>query len=99
MTHLADIATKIRSKNAGPFWLTVDIFLGTPEVFDRVRLALKSEQVAALFGLELGQLNRYDIESLRVVKFSFARPEVQGTRQDRDMHGASFVNLLAQIDV
>jgi hypothetical protein len=34
-----------------------------------------------------------------VVKFSFPRPIVQGTRFDRDMHGASFANLIAELDV
>jgi hypothetical protein len=36
---------------------------------------------------------------VHVVKFSFPRPIVQGTRYDRDMHGASFANLIAELDV
>jgi hypothetical protein len=34
-----------------------------------------------------------------VIKFSFPRPIVQGTRFDRDMHGASFANLIADLDI
>ena len=26
--RVADIALKVRSKNAGPFWVTVDVFCG-----------------------------------------------------------------------
>ncbi|MFY0679005.1 MAG: DUF4387 family protein [Thalassovita sp.] len=99
MTALASVATKIRSKNAGPFWLTVDIFLGSPEVYERVSAALESDVVAAAFGVPPQALKRFDIASLNVVKFSFPRPVVQGTRLDRDMHGASFVNLLADFEV
>jgi len=38
------------------------------------------------------------LPDVRVIKFSFPRPVVQGTRFDRDMHGASFANLIAELD-
>jgi len=99
MTHLSDIAVKIRSKNAGPFWLTIDIFCGTPDAFQRVSSGLKSNDVAALFHTDFNQLKRFDIADLNVVKFSMPRPAVQGTRADRDMHGASFAALLADVEI
>ena len=36
MTTLRDIAVHVRSKNAGPFWVTIDIFLGSQDAFERV---------------------------------------------------------------
>ncbi|PYG33061.1 DUF4387 family protein [Pelagimonas varians] len=99
MTRLVDVAVKIRSKNAGPFWLTVDIFCGSAEVFDRVSAALKSDEVAKLFQMQTENLKRFDIADLYVVKFSLPRPQIQGVRADRDMHGASFANLLAELVV
>ncbi|WP_299922682.1 DUF4387 family protein [uncultured Pelagimonas sp.] len=99
MTRLADIVPKIRSKNAGPFWLTVDIFCGNANVFDRVSAAIHSEKVAELFQMQQDQLKRFDISDLHVVKFSLPRPQVQGVQADRDMHGASFANLLAELDI
>ncbi|MFQ3302569.1 MAG: hypothetical protein ACI9EH_001468, partial [Planktomarina sp.] len=36
MTKLGDIVPKIRSKNAGPFWLTIDIFCVSPELFTEI---------------------------------------------------------------
>jgi hypothetical protein len=97
--RLGDIVEKVRSKNAGPFWLTVDIFCGTPQVFDRVRAALTSERVARLAGTEVQLLKRFEIADLNVVKFSFPRPAIQGTRFDRDMHGAAFGAMLADEDL
>ncbi len=97
MTRLADVALKIRSKNAGPFWLTIDIFCGTPDAFTRVRDGLKTETVAAR--LRTDALKRFDIADLHVVKFSLPRPDIQGTRADRDMHGASFANLLSGLEI
>ncbi len=99
MTELRDIATKIRSKNAGPFWLTIDIFCRNSDDFRRVSQGLSTEQVAALFKVAPEGLKRFDIEDLNVVKFSLPRPEIQGTRHDRDMHGASWAVLLEAVEV
>ena len=99
MTRLAEIATKVRSKNAGPFWLTCDIFCGTADVFARVCRALSSERVAAVFQTDAATLKRFQIADLKVLKFSLPRPHVQGTRLDRDMHGASYASLLAEMEI
>ncbi len=97
MTTLSDIAKKIRSKNAGPFWLTIDIFCETEEAFEQVCQIADNDRVASAFGTTAAELKRYEIASLNVLKFSLPRPEIQGTRFDRDMHGASFANLLSRL--
>jgi hypothetical protein len=99
MAELGQIAQKVRSKNAGPFWLTIDIFCGSADVFTRVRDALKDEAVARLYGVDRQAMKRFDIADLNVVKFSFPRPQVQGTRADRDMHGAGWACLLEEMQL
>lgn len=99
MTRLADIVTKVRSKNAGPFWLTIDVFCGAPEVFVRVCDGLSSDGVASALNCPVNELKRFEIADLNVIKFSLPRPKVQGTIADRDMHGASFANLLAEMEI
>lgn len=99
MSRLGDIVPKVRSKNAGPFWLTIDIFCGTSEVFGRVSNGLQTEAVLRVLQADAGLLKRFDIASLNVVKFSVPRPQVQGTRADRDMHGASFAALVAEMEI
>ncbi|WP_343080438.1 DUF4387 family protein [Ostreiculturibacter nitratireducens] len=99
MAELGKIVEKVRSKNAGPFWLTIDIFCGSSEVFERVSAGLPTERVAALFGVSPDALRRFDIPSLDVVKFSLPRPVIQGTRADRDMHGAGWAVLLEEMDI
>ena len=99
MTRLADIVTKVRSKNAGPFWLTIDIFCGSSDVFRRVCDGASSEIVANAMGADLSDLKRFEIADLNVVKFSLPRPHIQGTASDRDMHGASFANILAEMEI
>lgn len=97
MPMLRDTVRKVAAKNAGPFQVTVDVFCGSPEVFARVAPALKTDAVAALFGLNPDTLRRFDIADLHVVKFSMPRPVVQGSRFDRDMHGAQFATLLEEL--
>lgn len=99
MPELGSLVSKVRSKNAGPFWLTVDVFCGDAATFDRVRAGLRDPVVAGLFGVETQLLKRFDIPALHVVKYSFPRPVVQGTRADRDMHGAGWGCLLEELDI
>jgi len=97
MPRLGDRVLKVRSKNAGPFWVTVDIFCGTQEAFGQVRDELRTEDVAALFQQPSQLVKRFDLADLNVIKFSFPRPVVQGARTDRDMHGAQWAILLAEL--
>ena len=97
MPMLRDLVRKVSAKNAGPFQVTVDVFCGSAQAFARVAPALHSETVAALFGVAPEVLRRFDIADLHVIKFSMPRPVVQGSRLDRDMHGAQFATLLEEL--
>ncbi len=99
MPELGQIVQKVRSKNAGPFWLTIDVFCGTSEAYDRVRTGVATDRVAALFGADPDAVKRFDIADLCVVKFSLPRPHTQGTVDDRDMHGAGWAPLLAELEI
>jgi hypothetical protein len=99
MPTLADLVRKIASKNAGPFWVTVDVFCGSRPAFDRVAPALATDRVAALLGVETHRMRRFDIPALHVIKFSLPRPVAQGSRQDRDMHGAQIATLLEELEI
>ena len=98
MADLGSIVHKLRSKNAGPFWLTIDIFCGERTIFERVSNGLTSARVAEVLGANVEDIKRFDIADLNVVKFSLPRPAVQGSRDDRDMHGASYAALLAEVE-
>ena len=99
MAELRTVAAKVRSKNAGPFWLTIDIFCGSPKAYDRVVKELNTRDVAAVFDANTQDIKRFDMPDLNVVKFSLPRPQVQGAIDDRDMHGASWAALIGNIDI
>lgn len=96
---IADQVLKVRSKNAGPFWVTIDVFCGTPAAFTNLTAALQTETVAALYGCPLQLVKRFEISSLNVIKFSIPRPVVQGSAADRDMHGAQWGILLEEAEL
>ena len=93
---LGDTVLKVRSKNAGPFWVTIDIFCDKADVYRMVRDRLSNAAVAGLYKVPEQVLKRFDIEDLRVIKFSVPRPVVQGSAADRDMHGAQYAALLEE---
>lgn len=97
MPDIREIAEKVRSKNAGPFWITVDIFCGSGAAFQRISSGLDNNSVAQILDVPSQTLKRFDIASLNVIKLSLPRREVQGTIADRDMHGAALAVLIGEI--
>ena len=98
MSILGEKVKKIRSKNAGPFWITVDIFCGSQEVYKDVCLNLNNSKIANLLMINTKDLKRFEIDKLNVIKFSFPRNITQGHIFDRDMHGAQLAILLSEMD-
>jgi hypothetical protein len=94
---LGDLASEIRSKNAGPFWLTVDIFLADRETCARVSRSTvtDTETIGRMYGVDPTAVRVFVLANLFAIKISFPRPVIQGSLQDRDMHGGQqYVPLL-----
>ena len=89
MPKLEDVCHQIRSKNAGPFWISVDLFFRDGEAFDRYAgaKALQPEQLAPLFGVHPDQVKCYLVPDLAVLKISYPRRDPQGGMVERDLHG------------
>lgn len=97
MQSLKDVAQYVRSKAAGPYWVTVDIFCADAEAFDRVRKApsLTGPEVAKIYGVSGNAVKVFELPQLNVIKISFPRVAVQGSAHDADSHaGQYFVPLL-----
>ena len=97
MKTLSKITKNIRSKNAGPFWITVDLFFRDKNSFFYACENISNEKVSNILKIKKNQLKRFEIENLKVIKFSFPRKIIQGSRLDRDIHGASFAILFEQL--
>ncbi|MBL1437496.1 MAG: DUF4387 family protein [Rhodobacteraceae bacterium] len=93
--RLRDFAHKIRSKNAGPFWVSIEVFYENKVVFEALTVNLKTEVV----NVSPQSIKRFEIEDLDVIKFSFPRSVAQGSRFDRGMHGVQFAHVLAGLEI
>ncbi|WP_336603928.1 DUF4387 domain-containing protein [Agromyces seonyuensis] len=85
---LAEVADLVRAKNAGPFWLTLDVFLPTDEAFERVAASAVTDPatIAALYRTPAEGIRVFRMPALKAIKISLPRPVVQGSFADRDMH-------------
>ncbi len=90
-TRLIDIASVIRSKNAGPGELTLDVIFRTREAFDRVvdgRL-IDRALIARLYGQrEEDVLSVIAFEPAWAIKATLRRPLASGEVGDTDIYGA-----------
>ena len=97
MVKLRDVCHEIRSKNAGPFWVTFDIFFDGPDNFARYHddPALSADGFARLYGAEAAMVKRIPVDDLSMIKISYPRTTPQGGMVERDMHsGQQYVPLL-----
>lgn len=97
MVTLREVCHQVRSKNAGPFWVTIDVFFDGPESYARFKdaPALSAEAIGEAYGVDPTQVKRFAVDSLSVLKISYPRKSPQGGVVERDMHsGQQYVRLL-----
>lgn len=87
---LIDIAKVIRSKNAGPTTLTLDLMFNDDSGYQEAlrAKALAPAAIAALYGLEPSQVEIIPYPPARAIKIVMDRKIVAGTPGDRDVYGA-----------
>ena len=98
---LAEAASLIRSKNAGPFVLTFDIMFPDDESYLRAKQSgvLTVARFAGLFRCQEKRVQFFECGNARAFKFSIPRPIVQGDLGDGDMHGGQQFIPLMDIEI
>lgn len=97
MITIENTVKYIRSKNAGPFWLTIDAFCNDVEDTRKVTAAFERERelIAQSFQVKPEDLQIFCLEHIQVAKISLPRVPIEGSRDERDMHGGQqYVTLL-----
>ncbi len=88
--RLYECAKVMRSKNAGPFTLTIDLMFEDRESFDRVLAAagFSTGRIARLYGVPEDSVQICPFERVLTVKVTMPRPgPSSGARGDRDVYG------------
>ena len=98
---LGKLAQLIRSKNAGPFWITFDIVFENVEDFERVVSAkvLTKEWISGTYKIPQDTLIFVEIPAARAIKFSFPRPRIQGDLGESDMYSGQQYALLLDLQI
>ena len=97
MPKLSEVCSHVRSKNAGPFWITLDLSFPDKTSFDRYAHApqLQPAAIGALYGVDAAMVKHFPVADLAVLKISYPRRKPQGGAMERDMHGGQqYVRLL-----
>ncbi|MFC5803084.1 DUF4387 domain-containing protein [Streptomyces formicae] len=99
--RLGDYALEIRSKNAGPFWVTMETFMkdATGYAIAADEDFLNEQVIADLYRVEAEHIEIFRIPKLNVVKISFPRPVTQASLHDRDVHAGQHHVPLASLPV
>ena len=97
MPRLSEVCRLMRSKNAGPFWITLDLAFRDRAAFERHAWSprLMPDAIGALYGVDPALVKRFPIADLLVLKISYPRAKPQGGAVERDMHGGQqYIRLL-----
>ena len=89
--RLRDVASVIRSKNAGPFELTLDVLLKDDETFEKLKNAdvINTKSIAQLYRIpEENVIGIVYFPNARAIKATIVRPLASGAMGERDVYGA-----------
>ena len=98
---LIDCTRMLRSKNAGPLWLTMDLGFENKSQMMKVLESgvLRADTIAALYGVpeELVKIIPYPV--VNAIKITVPRQVPSGALTDSDIYGCQQHMLLANLEV
>ena len=97
MKRLIDYTKILRSKNAGPLFITFDLIFNTREDMEHVSSLINLDDVAKAYGIDKSKISilRYDV--VNSIKITFPRKNISGSLEDNDIYGAQQHMPLANI--
>lgn len=99
---LYELASVIRSKNSGPFAVTLDVLFQDADIYHAVKTSnvITREKIAELYGLELKQITQLVyFDAAQGIKITFDRKISSGTCLDSDVYGAQQHAPLGELEI
>jgi hypothetical protein len=99
MATIGELAKLVRSKNAGPFVLTIDLMFADEETYNKVKKSgvLSRKLIADTYQVSENQVQFFEVDNCFAFKASIPRPYVQGDIRDSDSHAgqqyAPFIDI------
>lgn len=99
MKKLMEYTKILRSKNAGPLYITFDLIFHNCEDMEYVAQRLKKEDVAAAYGTDADKIEIISYAVVNSIKITFPRKTVSGNLDDNDIYGCQQHIPLASIEI
>ena len=102
MPTVFDLARIVRSKNAKPFRLTLDVLFKSKQGYDSAVASGKftREAIAALYKVKPEQVSSiFFVAAANAIKVTLRRPIAQGNIGDSDMYGCQQHVPLMQLEI
>ncbi|MEZ5100220.1 MAG: DUF4387 domain-containing protein [Thermoleophilia bacterium] len=104
MTPLGELASVVRSKNAGPFQVTLDLLFAAEDEYRRVLASgrLTADEVAGRYGVASHDVAIVAFDRVRAIKVTLPRrwgTRGSGSPGDRDVYGAQQHGPLVDVEI
>ena len=102
MTKLTELASTIRSKNAGVNQITFDIIFPNAESYRRVLAsgAVTKDAIAKLFGIPMSRISDFvTFDVANAIKFTLYRLRPSGSPGDWDILGCQQYGPLLELEI
>lgn len=97
MKKLIDYTKILRSKNAGPLFITFDLIFNTNEDMRYVAERLTKEQIAKVYDVSPEKIDIIVYSVVNSIKITFPRKNISGSLADTDIYGCQQHVPLANI--
>ena len=97
MKRLVDYTKILRSKNAGPLFITFDLIFSGSDEMDYVLNKLTKSDVARAYGIDEKEIDIIAYKVVNSIKITFPRRNISGSLCDNDIYGCQMHIPLAEI--
>lgn len=97
MKKLIDYTKILRSKNAGPLYITFDLIFHNLADMNYVQQRLNKEMIAQAYDVDIEEVEIISYEVVNSIKITFPRKNISGSLADDDIYGCQQHVPLANI--
>ena len=99
MKKLIDYTKILRSKNAGPLFITFDLIFNTKEDMEYVSQRLKKSDIAKAYNTPEEKIDIISYGVVNSIKITFPRKNISGSLMDNDIYGCQQHVPLSGIEI
>lgn len=99
MKKLIDYTKILRSKNAGPLFITFDLIFNSKDDMEYVEKRLKKADIAKAYDVLEDKIDVISYGVVNSIKITFPRKNISGSLADSDIYGCQQHVPLANIEI